>query len=362
MNYYITFGDFQKLFTEYYLENGKFAEPTKMLSRLLKEGKLSKTKKTVTYNEDFDDVNEDSFFKIIDRFYMRLSTVEGNDNEFSTFILPSDRNVFVARHIEHTVNPTYRHDCFILNYVYKGGVTFRLEDEEFRLEEGDVCLIPPNFNRQFELDPDTKAFEIYIRSTSISNSFFNLLSRDDILSHFFRSYLRNKRLTNYLFFKTGNNTLIKKYIRVLMLETRNSDIYSDSCSVDVVNLLFVELLRRHSLDAQLLSYNMSDDFSMILKYIEKNYRTVTLDILAEHFSYSKQYLCIILKKNTGVTFVELVTGLKINDARDLLANTNLNVTEIAEMVGYNSADHFSRTFKNLNNMSPKKYREIQKKI
>ena len=45
------------------------------------------------------------------------------------------------------------------------------------------------------------------------------------------------------------------------------------------------------------------------------------------------------------------------EAVDYLTNTNLKISEIAERVGYNSADHFSRVFRKTYNMSPLEYRK-----
>ena len=46
----------------------------------------------------------------------------------------------------------------------------------------------------------------------------------------------------------------------------------------------------------------------------------------------------------------------MSEAVDYLTNTNLKVSEIAEKVGYNSADHFSRVFRKTYHMSPQEYR------
>ena len=47
----------------------------------------------------------------------------------------------------------------------------------------------------------------------------------------------------------------------------------------------------------------------------------------------------------------------MTNAISLLTNTNLKIGEIAEQVGYNSADHFSRVFRQTYNMSPKEYKD-----
>ena len=102
---------------------------------------------------------------------------------------------------------------------------------------------------------------------------------------------------------------------------------------------------------------MGSDFSLVLQYIQHNYQTLTLSSLAELFHYSEPHLCTLIKQNTGYTFTELIKRLRLADAIDYLLNTNLKVGEIAEQIGSNSADHFSRVFRATYKMSPQEYRK-----
>ena len=87
---------------------------------------------------------------------------------------------------------------------------------------------------------------------------------------------------------------------------------------------------------------------------------MTLSSLADLFHYSEPHLCTLIKQNTGLTFTELIKRLRLSDAIDYLLNTSLKVGEIAERIGYNSADHFSRVFRSAYKMSPQEYRKQHK--
>ena len=95
----------------------------------------------------------------------------------------------------------------------------------------------------------------------------------------------------------------------------------------------------------------------MLQYIQHNYQSLTLSSLAELFHYSEPHLSTLIKQNTGFTFTELIKRLRLADATDYLLNTNLKIGEIAERIGYNSADHFSRIFRATYKMSPQEYRK-----
>lgn len=136
--------------------------------------------------------------------------------------------------------------------------------------------------------------------------------------------------------------------------------YSNACCISYVNLMFSALLRSYSQTIQFYNYEMGADFSLVLQYIQHNYQTLTLSSLADLFHYSEPHLCTLIKQNTGLTFTELIKRLRLSDAIDYLLNTSLKVGEIAERIGYNSADHFSRVFRSAYKMSPQEYRKQHK--
>ena len=121
--------------------------------------------------------------------------------------------------------------------------------------------------------------------------------------------------------------------------------------------MFATLLRNYSQTLQFYNYQMGSDFTLVLQYIQHNYRTLTLSSLAEFFHYSEPHLCTLIKQNTGYNFSELVRQLRMADAVSLLTNTELKISEVANRIGYNSADHFSRIFRQTYGMSPQEFKK-----
>lgn len=80
----------------------------------------------------------------------------------------------------------------------------------------------------------------------------------------------------------------------------------------------------------------------ILNYINTNYLTVTLDELEEQFHLSKPYLSKYIKEKSGKTFGELVKNVRMKKARTLLKGGNMTVETIAEKVGYQNVEHFTK--------------------
>lgn len=84
---------------------------------------------------------------------------------------------------------------------------------------------------------------------------------------------------------------------------------------------------------------------------------LSLNVVAEYVGLNEKYFTNRFSKETGETFSSYLTELRIQKARELLKSTNFKVYEIAEMVGYYNVEHFNRTFKKLNNISPAQYRK-----
>ena len=94
----------------------------------------------------------------------------------------------------------------------------------------------------------------------------------------------------------------------------------------------------------------------IRQYIELNLdRLISLDEMAEHFRISKPALCRIAKKLLGTTIVTASNTIRIEYACELLRTQSMNVTEVAQRVGFEDVFYFSRVFKKRIGISPKKW-------
>ena len=68
------------------------------------------------------------------------------------------------------------------------------------------------------------------------------------------------------------------------------------------------------------------------------------------------YFCKLFRKVTGITFTEFVSRTRIENAKNLLLNPNLRISEIAFEVGFQSLTHFNRVFRKIEGESPTQYR------
>ncbi len=112
-----------------------------------------------------------------------------------------------------------------------------------------------------------------------------------------------------------------------------------------------------------LRKNRRDDTKSIIRkaqsYLECNYSNdgLSLDVLAEYLYLSPAYFSKLFKKETGKTYMEYLTRLRIQKAKELLKKTNIRINDIGSAVGYSNSQYFITLFKKLTGKTPSDYRE-----
>lgn len=95
----------------------------------------------------------------------------------------------------------------------------------------------------------------------------------------------------------------------------------------------------------------------VRRYLEDNYMfDLSLDSVGEILHISPAYLSAQFKKYQKMNFLDCLTELRINAAKELLSDPFRSSAEVASMVGYEDASYFARAFKKRTGMTPTQYR------
>ncbi len=360
MEQYISIGEYQKYMTERFHKTGDRMQFNELINYLSINHMLLDKKPVQKIIEWDENTSTEDFNKIIDSFSLVVTPSPSRHNVTENEIIPTNRDVFIIRHPRYTRPSSHTHNYFELDYVVSGSCTFYFNGEIHKMKSGEMCIIAPSSEHDITINDDNSTvFCIMLRKSTFNTNFFSLMARKDLLSQFFRTILQDESRENYLqfFADNGNDKKIEHYIRHALIECYKADEYSNNCCINWINLMFTELLRNYSSTIRFHDYKMGTDFSLILQYIEHNYQTLTLQSLAEFFHYSEPHLSTLIKQNTGYNFTTLVRQLRLSNAREYLLNTDMKISEIADRVGYNSADHFSRVFRSEYHISPLSYKQ-----
>lgn len=146
-------------------------------------------------------------------------------------------------------------------------------------------------------------------------------------------------------FKTTISDIIKEY-------TTQKTLFRESCN-SILKKLLIEMHRKE-LE---VTNNSLDAVNRVLDYIVSNYNKETKNSeLASIAGYHEYYLNRLFIKHTGTSMHKYILNMRINEAKRLLLNTDMPLSQIAFATGFNSNTHFSNYFKKETEFTPFEYR------
>lgn len=247
-------------------------------------------------------------------------------------------------------NATNLDNCFKLYHIEAGNALLVSEDGEHELVEGGVYFIN---GYQIERQYCPVSFRVnWLHFISDSIFVKQALLRFPVVTKL--SFpCHNLVLPEFALF----DSFFKQY------SSRNNSIHKNVlANYFKIQSLILTVLGTLSENADLETFPLSVQGSRLLKaieFIDANYKsTITLKQLASLCFMSDNYFHSLFKKEFTVTPNNYILQLRMNEALNLLSNTNLSVKEVARECGYPDAAYFSRTFSKYFGLSPNKYRSL----
>ncbi|MEI6603209.1 MAG: helix-turn-helix transcriptional regulator [Clostridia bacterium] len=245
-------------------------------------------------------------------------------------------------------------------YFQEGNIDISFDGQLYHIEPKTFVIYSSNLEHsEIPLNRSAAKFHILygIQPHKRKNNYKHLNKFQD------ESELISKILSKDYYFEiirdTSENTnlIFKEIIRELdsNFVLQNYSFYS------LLLQIIVNCARSYYINkAQPNGINYTSSFyqsNKINSHLELNSKTVTLKELSEIFHMSIRQIQRHLTKFNGKPFSERLNELRIQNAKELLRNTNLSVASIAREVGYSQTSHFNHVFKSLEKTTPLQYRK-----
>ncbi|MBR7133758.1 MAG: helix-turn-helix transcriptional regulator [Clostridia bacterium] len=232
------------------------------------------------------------------------------------------------------VNRKHGRKDFHILIIKSGSCTAEYENTEYTLKENDIICYFPNQKQKYSFSNERcESFWLHFSGTKCEQ----LMSKLEIKN----GVSRLNNISAVIFFA-------ERLIRAK--QNRNND------SLLSVAIL-IELLYQISDDIR-PSLNSYAVFEKLIDHIHINFSTkIDLDAFASQNNISTHRLNQIFRQQTGITPLKYKLQLQLNEAKWLLASSTLNITEIAEVVGFSDPFYFSNTFKKHFGMSPSQFKK-----
>lgn len=409
MIFFVTFRQINDRIRELYEHTGEEPNPSVVMMDLYRRGQYIASADNQDLIRQLADCGTEDFLREKEDLYIECNTEQLEylerhpeaNRAYAEVLRLSERrsDLFLNFRFPRSSSQLHPHPAFFeIDYVYAGAYILSFEERKYILKPGDLCIVSPKSRHMIrELDPsetqglsaeknaaspdcvssapeDADAdlclapehglvIQQYLDHASLHSTFISLLSDDNIVSNFFKNILTNENYKNFLLLSTGtskNFSYIQRIAKDIFLEQFKYDDYSPGCNLNLLKILFSNVLRSYQDSYQLYNGNTDIDFVPILRYLEKNYRTTSLNETARLFHYSPSHLSACIKQVTGKTYTEMIRNLKMNEAGNYLLHSNKPIEEISRLVGYKTVDHFSRAFRQYYGTPPSQYRKKMK--
>ncbi|MGR3809431.1 helix-turn-helix domain-containing protein [Jiulongibacter sp. NS-SX5] len=224
--------------------------------------------------------------------------------------------------------------------------------EKYRVHQGEVFCLPANHITAVEhVSADLKGFYCHFQSEIFNHDQLKVAIEKDFP---FFTYTSDPLI------KVDQSTLLKNHFEELYHESQKNE-PSRTVIVALRLLLILNELKRQTSSS--ISFKQKAALRLSQRYKEelgKNmYKFKTVAEFADLLNVSPNHLHKCVKETTGLTALQLLQNMRVLEAKVLLKQSTLSISEIGYQLGGYEASDFSRFFKNQTGMSPKTYRKEQ---
>ncbi|GEJ43586.1 MULTISPECIES: AraC family transcriptional regulator [unclassified Chryseobacterium] len=292
--------------------------------------------------------NLHDLFKMIDK----NGDFQKNNNDF--FIIRESHDLD-----ENSYKYPFRTDNCAIMLVVEGEGKIQINLEEIIVKKDDIVIFTPNSI----IHPAHKDSYIRARGIVFSDSFV-------------QKNIRHMHYINEVIFFSERNTPIlhpgineRETIRFLLDKISLADEQENYYSKDIINhyfnalLLELMIIYRYN-DTRTIDSKTSRKKDLINQFLillsEHSKKERAVEFYAEKLFVTPSYLTRIVKEASGESTRTIITNSVIIEARDLLLNSNLSITQIAEELNFSDQSFFGKFFKKKMKMSPKMFRAKMK--
>lgn len=251
-------------------------------------------------------------------------------------------NVASAKYSGDWACGSHTHEYMELFYIFGGTGMFLIEEQEHPVKVNDIIIINPGISHA-EVNINSQSLEyiilgiegIQLAAGKHSNGHFCILDHYESteISGCLWNILREMEQKS-----TGFEDVCQAYMEILVTRLmRNTDL-----SVPVASQITIG----------------NRQCAAVKHYIDQHFKeSLSLEQLADKAHMNKYYLAHTFKQEYGVSPINYLITRRIVESKYLLAETDLSLSQIAQLLGFSSPSYFSQAFRKTQGVSPIDYRK-----
>lgn len=293
---------------------------------------------------------------------MRTYFEESNllNSPYEAFLFRSDNGYY-------PVNSHWHYFCEML-YIINGDATIHANEDIFNVHSGDFVFFHPQVLHSILGETDVQFYVIKFDLSLLKSTSSHMPGFQKV---FFNS-LGNKNAPIVLSQENFKDYSVPKVFETCIKEITDKNYGYDLCIQAEITSLLTQVLRiwrnygfeidTHPATSTALINLTTNNYNLttIAEYIDANLSSVLrAETLAEMCNMSYSYFAKQFLKIYGRSCKEYISYMRINRVKDLLLFTNKDLSSIALETGFADCSHMIRTFKKIENTTPKQFRMQQ---
>lgn len=260
----------------------------------------------------------------------RIKDFEATEDTFVFYVNTLNKHVK-----EHAFTKfPHKHDFYLMMLVTKGTGWHEIDFKKYTVKAGSVFFMQPGQMHYWDLSKDIDGY-VFFHSKD--------LFREDLHElPFYRSFKSDP------FVQVNKQTLSKlvPLFKDLMLENNSEQRYRMQRLRSFIYLIYTEVALIYPLTKQLKNRKYLKTFQKFEELIEQSYKEQKLpNFYANKLNITEKHLNRIVRECIDKTSTELIAERSVLEAKRLLMNTEMNVSEAGDELGFNDRSYFVRFFK-----------------
>lgn len=274
-------------------------------------------------------------------------------------LLPPSRMITIRPHTRFAAFPAHSHDYVEILYMLRGQTVHDLPGREpLTLACGELLMINCQATHAIRLCGEENVGVNFIVQPAFFDEAIAAVGQSNALGRFLMDALkRGESTVPYLHFRVAQVQAVQSLLESILFSMLDGHPAGQRMLKTAMTLLMMHLLE-HTGQLSLPETGGNALVVAALEEIRQNYATISLKDFAAAHHVSAAYLSQTVRRATGESCTRLIQRQRMVQARRLLRETELPVSDVCAAVGYANTGHFYHLFQQETGMSPRAYREV----
>lgn len=274
-------------------------------------------------------------------------------------LLPPRQMITIRPHTRFVAFPPHSHDYVEILYMLSGETVHEMPGREpLTLRAGELLMINCHAVHSIHRCDEEDVGVNFIVQPAFFDEALTAVGSTNALGRFLMDALkRGEGSMPYMHFRVADVPAIQSLMESILLTMMSDKPAGQRILKTSMTLLMLDLME-HTGQLSMPDAGGNALVVAVLEEIRQNYAVISLKELAAARHVSASYLSQTVRRATGESCTELLQRQRVAQAKRLLRETDLPVSDICAAVGYANTGHFYRLFSQQAGMSPKEYRLV----